>query len=349
MRQYSLILLLVVNVIQGYTQPPRTKLNNTKTPTNLEWVEENGKWGLYDFKLKKFIVPPQFEDAEFYGNQFSTVKQGDKYKIINHKGESLMADFDTTVNFSRSLILAKRGEKYLFLVKKKLIQGSLGFVNQLTLEKEYDQVIMSYNDDFSVVGLNGKFGYINEEGDEIIPLNYDAATIFEGGIAAVKMEEKWGVIDKSNEIVIDFKYKIMRRYRNGYAVAKNNRGKWGMIDAQDKPHIPFKYQYLSPYNDENISIARFKKRYGLLDENGTIIVPFQYEFDETYSGLLHICMNYMWFKKDGKWGTVDYTGQEVIPFIYDELHSTDGDEARVYFGEKMQVIDNEGKCLQNCE
>ena len=70
--------------------------------------------------------------------------------------------------------------------KENLTSDNLGFAaGKLSLDNEYDRVIVSYADNYAVVELDGKFGYINEDGEEVISLKYEAATLFDGDIAAV--------------------------------------------------------------------------------------------------------------------------------------------------------------------
>lgn len=55
-----------------------------------------------------------------------------------------------------------------------------------------------------------KYGYINEKGEQIVPCVYDYATSFyPKGYAIVAVDDgalKWGVIDKTGEIVVEAKY-----------------------------------------------------------------------------------------------------------------------------------------------
>src|SRR5690606_13661131 len=46
-----------------------------------------------------------------------------------------------------------------------------------------------------------KYGFINKQGKEIIPLAYDEATNFSQGLAWVKQNNKWYIIDKTGTIV----------------------------------------------------------------------------------------------------------------------------------------------------
>ena len=345
--RYLITALLLIGTLSAFAQSSKYVV---ETPTDLEWVEKDGKFGLYHFKKEIFVIEPKFDAAEFYGKNLSMVKENNQYGIINHEGDELTSmDFDTTINFSQEIILAKKKNKFSLVRKESLTEELFGFAaSSTTKDREYDQVIVSYADDFAIVKLADKYGYIDYRGDEVIKLTYDAATIFENGAASVKKEGKWGVIEKDENILIPFKYAYLSRFSNGYSVGQNVEGKWGIINKNDSTLFKFEYDFLTPMNDEGISIAKKNGKYGLLNQRGKVIVPFEYDFDENYSGLPQVCEGYVWLKHAGKWGTVDYTGKVVIPFKYDDLHSTDGDEARVYLGERMQIIDSKGECLVNC-
>ena len=58
----------------------------------------------------------------------------------------------------------------------------------------------------AAVKLNGKAGFINTKGKEVIPFVYDDADSFSEGLAPVKNNELWGFINKKNELVIPYKY-----------------------------------------------------------------------------------------------------------------------------------------------
>ncbi|MDR2027184.1 MAG: WG repeat-containing protein [Prevotellaceae bacterium] len=48
------------------------------------------------------------------------------------------------------------------------------------------------------VGLNGKYGYIDKNGKEIIPLKYNNAGRSSEGLFPVKLNGKWGCTDKTD-------------------------------------------------------------------------------------------------------------------------------------------------------
>ncbi len=51
-------------------------------------------------------------------------------------------------------------------------------------------------------GNNGKWGFVDTTGKEIVPCIYDDAGYFNEGLANVKKEEQWGFIDKTGKVTV---------------------------------------------------------------------------------------------------------------------------------------------------
>ncbi|EIA4394558.1 WG repeat-containing protein, partial [Campylobacter coli] len=51
--------------------------------------------------------------------------------------------------------------------------------------------------------LNGKYGFIDKNGEFAIEPKFDYVWSFWEGLAGVKLNGKWGFIDKSGKIVIE--------------------------------------------------------------------------------------------------------------------------------------------------
>ena len=63
----------------------------------------------------------------------------------------------------------------------------------------------------------------------MIPCTYDDSDSFSDGLAGVKLNDKWGFIDKSNTLVIPCKYDVVRSFSDGRAQVKFY-GEWGTVD-----------------------------------------------------------------------------------------------------------------------
>lgn len=307
------------------------------------WVLQNGKYGLIDTKTKDFIIPAIYDEAEMYHKSYSRIKKDGKYGFVNHKGEEITKiEYTTAEHHNDHLILVKKEGKFTFLEKISLTGRMFDFVENREFDTEYDMVINSYSDDYSIVMRDGKYGFINEYGKKVIPLMYDEVTLFNGQFSAVKKGNKWGAIDRNNGKIIDFKYQKMRSfYGNNVVVKKGN--KWGIIDSEEKIVLPIKYKYISNFNTDNIALAKDGKYWGAINQTGKTVIDFKYDFDINYIDLLQLTDGFVWLKKDGFWGTVDLNQNTVIPFKYDDIQAVDGNEITVVKEGQVSVINESGK------
>ena len=55
----------------------------------------------------------------------------------------------------------------------------------------------------------GKWGFVDKDGKEVIEYKYDMVTEFNSyGYAGVKLNDVWGVVDRSGNIIVEPSYKI---------------------------------------------------------------------------------------------------------------------------------------------
>ena len=83
-----------------------------------------------------------------------------------------------------------------------------------------------------------RFGYVDLNGKERIPLQYEDAYSFQEGLAKVKKNGKWGYIDTSGKMVIDPLYDLAGLFYNGYARVERN-GASAIIDQKGKVLIQY--------------------------------------------------------------------------------------------------------------
>ena len=183
---------------------------------------------------------------------------------------------------------------------------------------------------------NGKWGYINKKGEEVIPFIYDEIWSYSEGLAFVKKDGKWGYINKKGEEVIPFIYDEIWSYSEGLAFVKKD-GKWGSIDRNGKEVIPFIYDNVKDGFSEGLACVKKDGKYGFINKKGKEVIPFIYDNIWSFSeGVASV-------KKDGKWGSIDRKGKEVIPFIYDNIWSFSEGLASVKKDGKWGSIDRKGK------
>ena len=96
--------------------------------------------------------------------------------------------------------------------------------------KRYNEVY-EFSEGFARVTRDGKSGFINAKGEEVIPLKYDDADSFSEGVASCKKDGKWGYINTKGEVVIPYKYDAANPFINGIAIVIT-ANKWEYIDKK---------------------------------------------------------------------------------------------------------------------
>ena len=180
---------------------------------------------------------------------------------------------------------------------------------------------------------NGKYGYIDEKGKQVIPCKWKNGGNFSEGLAHVEDDnDRWGFIDKTGNVVIEFKWGAAGRFHQGLAAVKDDNGKWGFIDRTGKLPIPCKWDAPSGYIPEfrNDGLARVNGQYEI-NKLGEIVKVVSFTIywgrDSVLSeGLVEVK------GPDGRYGYVDKDKTVVIPFKY---HSA------FPFHEGMAIVKNE--------
>lgn len=119
------------------------------------------------------------------------------------------------------------------------------------------------------------YGYVNGQGEYVIPAQYEEARSFSEGYAAVKKDGKWGYINPKGEFVIAAQFEQAFDFGentfHGMARVKIN-GKWGVIRPSGAYVVAAKYDYIqrySSYGEQNYICVLGENTYRLY-RNGTI-------------------------------------------------------------------------------
>jgi len=70
---------------------------------------------------------------------------------------------------------------------------------------KYDSV-GDFSEGLAQVELNGKWGYVNKQGEEVVPVKYDYAWSFREGLARVELKGQYSVVDKTGKELLPCVY-----------------------------------------------------------------------------------------------------------------------------------------------
>jgi hypothetical protein len=192
---------------------------------------------------------------------------------------------------------------------------------------------------FPIHDREGRRGYIDADGNVVVPLIYDAdgimgyfwtdrARIFDCD------KKRYGYLDLDGNPVIPPQYRQCEEFSGDRAWVMNDDGRWGVTDKMGRPiteciyrkHSRYRFQegrwLCSPQHPET-------SKHGLMDQEGNMVLPFSYEHGLLFSeGLVAV-------KMGENTGFIDIQGHVVIePVFWRDQNFQEG-LAGVALGERL--------------
>lgn len=315
----------------------------------------------------------KYDKIAAFKNGMATVHKDQDIAFIDKTGKEITPFYNGIVINEDGMVLVTQDYEKWGLINNK---------GKLILPMVYE-AIGNISEGLMCVNRDGKVGFVDETGKVVVPLKYDAAMNFEEGLAPVGVKvsddyygSKWGFIDKTGKVVISLKYTDAHNFSEGLAWVAVGDGynlKYGAIDKTGKVVIPFQYdnagdfkngvanvlqygsyfyidktgkklpqdqQYLASLNFKDGLAKEFRPRdgYVYIDESGKEICPPAHYIRDFSEGLAVV-------GKGMKYGYIDKTGKQVVPFIYDGASDFSEGLALVYTGNKPGFIDKKGNMV----
>ncbi|MFD0679055.1 MULTISPECIES: WG repeat-containing protein [unclassified Paenibacillus] len=173
---------------------------------------------------------------------------------------------------------------------------------------------------------------------EIVVPQYDSISIYSNDYMVVKKEGKWGLIDKTGQIVVSPKYTYMGNLSEGLALI-NQDNRYGFLDINGKVAIEPTFESAKDFK-EGFAGVTVRGKMGFIDKTGSIVIEPKYlNVDNFSEGLAHV-------NKDYKHGYIDTSGKMVIQPIYD--YATDFTNGLAFVAEGGQgfMIDHTGAVIR---
>ena len=185
---------------------------------------------------------------------------------------------------------------------------------------------VSADDSLAVYAMPDKRGYINVNTGRIVidaeANNYRKAWVFSEGLAAVMQDGKIGFINANNEVVIPFQFDYTDKCRmwefgyvfhNGCCAMTNADGDLGLIDKSGNWVVEPAYDEIwAPHKSGYRVIVKDNKQ-GVLNADCAVVYPAEY-------GYINILSDGFVLTKGGKQWQVDFEGNTVLPFMFDDVY-----------------------------
>lgn len=201
-------------------------------------------WGLINAKGDTILG---FE-YDFIGKpkgNFSIVELDGEYNYINQEGGFLLKEWLETFTEYRQIATFENGYAK--------IKGAKGFNLIDTLGNKIfktDVEDVGKFADLIAVRKNGKWGYINQKAQVVIPYSYSYAYSFNGGIGIVQNEPFFGAVNKSGVFLIEPYQEELYLLSDSFFLCKS-LGKYGLMSIAGDTLLSYIYKNIEPI-DENV-------------------------------------------------------------------------------------------------
>ena len=205
--------------------------------------------------------------------------------------------------------------------------------------------------DLGLVLKNGKIGFIDSNGKEVIPCRYDSDTLSDfnkDGYAVAVSSGKYGIINTSGEAVVPFKYEyIDYSFGDQKFVSASLDGKAGYISLTGEKGIPFAFDETVSFGDADTQygVVCVNDKWGLVNAAGEIVLPIQYDYVTLDHG------GYVVATLNDKQGLLGTDLKQIIPPEFDSIDVVPmGDSYVVCVSneDKNFIYSTEGKVLVEC-
>lgn len=193
--------------------------NATEIVANNVVVNNNGKYGIYNIETD-LKVPEEYQFLAYaFEDKYIAKKEG-KYGIINLNNE-------VVVDFQYADMKCNKGKDY---IKAKISDGNYAYINKSGQIKATAGEEKALENGYISLTVNGEVKYFNNKLEEKSNKDaYSASTLF-----VVKKDGKYGYIDKSGKQVVECIYEDATEQNDyGFSAVKKD-GKWGAIDQYGK-------------------------------------------------------------------------------------------------------------------
>jgi hypothetical protein len=255
--------------------------------------ESSGKWGYKNYK-EEIVIPALYNVACAFSDDLALVEKDGQWFYIHKDGSQAtpFLPYDHTENFSNGYARVRSGKCWGYIDKtgkevvpvkydfgvlsatpvEKLIQLTL--IPKATEGKDKPETLTPFQS-------AGKWGYMNEQSEIIIPAKYENASKFSEGLAKVKLNTRWGFIDSDGREVILCLYDEVRDFYEGVVAVKRDKtyvfghDTWGFVDKSGKEIIQPKYWQVGDFSGGVALVCH--RKYGYVDKTGKEVVPLIYE------------------------------------------------------------------------
>ncbi|SFB08156.1 MULTISPECIES: WG repeat-containing protein [unclassified Bacillus (in: firmicutes)] len=304
------------------------------------------KWGFINNK-GDFILPPIYDGAQnFQENGLAVVELMNEAGLINGKGYFIVKPKYDTINpffEGRATVITSKGFKVIDESGKETTESVYSFIGDF-----HDGRAV-----FANTNAEGKYlyGYLNRQGREVIPLQFETAYDFKNQKALVKRQDgKYALIGLTGKELAVYDYEYVGNLGDGLLAFQKKAGeKFGYMDEQGMVVIQPQFTGAQPFSKGRAVVNTaedYQNMYGLINREGKFVFHPKYnEIDNLGEGRYSIGKArdaekpYM----GSTYALGDDKGHMLTGFLFNRIYDFKNGVASVFNDQYTFFIDRSGK------
>ena len=173
-------------------------------------IEKDGNYNIAD-SSNNTLLKDKYVYIEYYKNDLFIATKETKSGIINVNGNIVVPIKYNTIQKVEGtdlLMATTLDDQKIDLINASgtIIDGVKG--GSLIKEDDYIKIMSEKDVKYFDYNKNGKWGFVDSNGNIVINYQYDMVTEENGNSAGIKKDGKWGIIDTNGNIVLEPQYSI---------------------------------------------------------------------------------------------------------------------------------------------
>lgn len=169
----------------------------------------------------------------------------------------------------------------LLILTTQLEAQNINFKWLKTLNYE---TINPHNDNLAAFKQDGKWGFIDIQGNEIIAPKYEDVGYFNNGISRAKLDGKWSTINKKGEPISGFIFTELGDFYEDFALAKKDDNYLYLTTKNKQLKLSNKLEYHNFHDGLARVKDKSKDKWGFINKKGIFVIDTRYNSASDFSG-----------------------------------------------------------------
>lgn len=269
---------------------------NTIIPIKYDIIEKREGLVITDEKTEKWMTYIGIEKIPSIYGDAMVMRFDGKYGVVNSMGIEQVPFIYDMINFCNGIFVVKLRKKY----------GVIDINNKSILPMIYDELIYQKKEGFLLAREKRLWGMLNILGDCVVPLKYNRIDLI-GENLIVKLNDKYGVINVDNKQIVPIIYDEIIYDNTEDLFFVKEKEHWGLLDNTGAEIMPFKYEKINnQFSCHRLAVSNNRK-WGFVNEAGAEVIKC------IYDEILSECFvdNKCYVKQNGEVLEIDINGNVI--------------------------------------